>query len=408
MCRAICGNGFSGKSCAKVILVRAYTHGKPQQALKLYAMIDDQSNRTLATPEFFDFFKVQDNRESYALSTCTGKVHTSGRTVSNLVVKSLDRSVTHDLPSIIECHDLSCDEIPTPGVVRNYPHLRDVYIPPLDKEAQISLLIGRDMARVHHVLDQRTSPNVALYTQRLSLGWTIVGETCLGKIHKVSSVNVKKTHVLKDGCVSLFPPCPNDFDVQEIKSSPVFVGCTSTAPHSTPEHDSLGIKIFEKTKDDERVGTSVEDREFIKLMEEECFRDNDGHWTAQLPFKPRRPKLPNNRVQAEKRAKTLDANLRRDTSKRDHFLTFMDGIFKEEHAELAPPLREEEECWFLPLFGVYHPKKKDQIRGVFDSSAKHKGVSLNDVLFRGPDLTNSLLGVLLRFRKEPVAIILSV
>ncbi len=32
------------------------------------------------------------------------------------------------------------------------------------------------------------------------------------------------------------------------------------------------------------------------------------------------------------------------------------------------------------------------------------GTSLNDVLLQGPDLTNSLLGVLLRFRREPIAI----
>lgn len=46
-----------------------------------------------------------------------------------------------------------------------------------------------------------------------------------------------------------------------------------------------------------------------------------------------------------------------------------------------------------------------QIRVVFDSSAKHSGVSLNDVLLTGPDLNNSLLGVLMRFRKERVAIV---
>ena len=39
---------------------------------------------------------------------------------------------------------------------------------------------------------------------------------------------------------------------------------------------------------------------------------------------------------------------------------------------------------------------------VFDDAALHDGVSLNSQLKRGPDLTNSLLGVLPRFRKERI------
>ena len=54
---------------------------------------------------------------------------------------------------------------------------------------------------------------------------------------------------------------------------------------------------------------------------------------------------------------------------------------------------------------MYHHNKPGQIRAVFDSSAKYLSTSLNDILLRGPDLTNSLLGILLRFRKEQVAII---
>ena len=54
-----------------------------------------------------------------------------------------------------------------------------------------------------------------------------------------------------------------------------------------------------------------------------------------------------------------------------------------------------------PLWGN-HPRP-DQIRVVFDSSAECQGKPLNQVLFTGPDLMNSLIGVLTRFRREHVA-----
>ncbi|XP_049276082.1 uncharacterized protein LOC125760265 [Rhipicephalus sanguineus] len=51
-----------------------------------------------------------------------------------------------------------------------------------------------------------------------------------------------------------------------------------------------------------------------------------------------------------------------------------------------------------------HPQKPGKIRVVFDSSAEYKGVSLNNVLLTVPNFTNSLIGVLIRFRKEQVAV----
>ena len=59
--------------------------------------------------------------------------------------------------------------------------------------------------------------------------------------------------------------------------------------------------------------------------------------------------------------------------------------------------------WYIPHHGVYHPQKPDKIRVVFDASAEFMGESLNRHLLQGPDLTNSLNGVLCRFRKEPIA-----
>lgn len=68
-------------------------------------------------------------------------------------------------------------------------------------------------------------------------------------------------------------------------------------------------------------------------------------------------------------------------------------------------MMEDEECWYLPFFGVYHPQKLGQILVVFDSCAQYNRLSLNKVLFSGTDLINSLLGVLIQFRREAMAIL---
>ena len=45
---------------------------------------------------------------------------------------------------------------------------------------------------------------------------------------------------------------------------------------------------------------------------------------------------------------------------------------------------------------------------VFDCAASSKGVSLNQQLLQGPDMTNKLVGVLLRFREDPIAFLVDI
>ena len=60
--------------------------------------------------------------------------------------------------------------------------------------------------------------------------------------------------------------------------------------------------------------------------------------------------------------------------------------------------------WYIPHHGVYHHKKPEKLRVVFDCSAQFHGASLNNELFQGPNLTNNLVIVLVRFRQDQVAV----
>ncbi|VDI56725.1 Hypothetical predicted protein [Mytilus galloprovincialis] len=232
-----------------------------------------------------------------------------------------------------------------------------------------------------HLLDEcRAFRHMSIVDRRALLKKN--GETCLDGAHYPSTVNAMKTFVQQDGRPSILEPCDNSIHISE----------------------KLSTSLFKLEPDDNRQGMSIEDKKFMRLMSDEIQQDENQNWTAPLPFKESRPLLPNNRLQALNRARAFDISLRKDPVKKQHVLDFMKTLFDNNHAERALNTETPNEMWYLPMFGVYHPKKKDRIRVVFDSSAKFQGTSLNDVLMTGPNLVNSLLGVLLRFRKDKIAI----
>uniref|UniRef100_A0A5S6QSI0 Reverse transcriptase domain-containing protein n=1 Tax=Trichuris muris TaxID=70415 RepID=A0A5S6QSI0_TRIMR len=60
--------------------------------------------------------------------------------------------------------------------------------------------------------------------------------------------------------------------------------------------------------------------------------------------------------------------------------------------------------WYLPHHPVYHASNPGKVRIVFDASAKYDGVSLNDYLLKGPDLTSDITALQIRFQCIPVAV----
>ena len=160
---------------------------------------------------------------------------------------------------------------------------------------------------------QRLGPKNSPSAQELHLGCVVIGDVCLGKSHKPAAVSVLKTNVISYERRSVAQPCKNKFHLTE---------------DLVPYQDSGDDYIFQRLANDDQFGLSLEDRQFFKIMDDGLVKDEDGRWKAPLPFKPPRPRLKNNRLQALKHSQTLDSDLKRNPIKKQHMLTFMESIME--------------------------------------------------------------------------------
>ena len=214
-CTSICGNDIEGRSCAKIMPVRIYPAGEPQRSQKIYAISDDQSNSTLGRFDLFDSLTIsKTDPYHFTLTSCSGREAREGQRAFGLVVKSLDASWTMELPPVIECDEIPNErgEIPTPEVTAYFDHLENVCLPPLDPEAPIALLIGRDLLEAHVVQEQLTGLDKEPFAQCLALGWVLIVKVCLGTCHHPDNIVVSKTQVLGNGRPCHQPLCHYDLN----------------------------------------------------------------------------------------------------------------------------------------------------------------------------------------------------
>ena len=152
---------------------------------------------------------------------------------------------------------------------------------------------------------------------------------------------------------------------------------------------------------------SQEDYKFLNILKQGISHRKDGHYQMPLPFKTTAPQSPNNKAQAERRLVQLKRRFMNDSTHAKDYTNFMQDVIDKGYAEKIPQskLVAASGCVnYIPHHGVYHAKK-GKIRVVFDCIAKYKDMSLNDHLLTGPNLTTALIGVLSRFRHEPIAFI---
>ena len=330
----------------------------PYRETLVYALLDTQSDASYISSDAAKAIDTKYIEELVTMDTLVGESTSKIKKHQDIRIRGYGQTETTTIEAY-EWDKLICSkqQIPNCINVKQYSHLKDhahKLPPPLD--IPVGMLIGANCPAAFAPLEAILGASGLPFAQKTMLGWTVFG-------------GVKSTQ--------------------------------STA------NQSNSVKRVNKTSTvlndlDESSMVSQEDLKFLDIMEKGVHKNKYGLLEMPLPFRER-PILPNNRIQAEKRLLGLQKKFRSDDDFKNEYHAFMESLFEKGHAELANEKSALGEAWYIPHFAVTHPKK-GKLRIVFDCSAEFCGNSLNDHLLPGPDSINNLIGILLRFRKEPIAL----
>ena len=367
----------TGAGTSRVILpivpVKVWS-GNRNQCVSTYALLDNGSTTTFCTERLANVLGLRGNKEVLALSTLEKSGSSIETKAVSLNVSDMEQQNAVHLDRVYTRQNLpvSRQSGAKPEDLQQWPHLRDIVVHDAEDDT-VDLLIGQDCPDALIPIEVRRGrrSSLAPYAVRTVLGWTVQGSVNRQR-HQRAVVNFVQTDVLLQQAVERF---------WQLDSS-----------------DSVA---------DDTKGMSVEDRKAVTIMEESisCV---DGHYEMAIPFKQKPLRLPDNKPLAEARLQCLRRRLSRDSGLHEKYSAGMEDMITKGYAcrveEEENTAKADGAVWYLPHHPVMNSKKSDKVRIVFDCAAKFKGTSLNENVLQGPDLTNKLVGVLLRFRHERIAI----
>lgn len=344
---------------------------RSDKVMQVYAFLDQGSTATFCTDDVMQQLNLRGRKSELLLTTMGSEKKVNTHVLSELEVCGLEEENYIHLPQVFTQPSIPVkkENIPLQRDVDQWPYLHGVRL--LHIEAEVGLLIGTDVYKAMEPRQIINSRGDGPYAVKTSLGWVINGP-------------LRGTAAANQDVVS--------HSVNRISVSNVENLLTQLYNADFPERGY-----------DDKSEMSQEDHQFLDSVKEST-QLVDGHYCIGLPLKDKEIKMPDNRSLAEQRRTSLKRKFQRNPDFYQEYNRFMTELVNKGYAIKVP--EEELQCedgrlWFIPHHGVYHPKKK-KLRVVFDCTASYQGVSLNNRLLQGPDLTNTLVGVLTRFRKDTV------
>ncbi len=149
----------------------------------------------------------------------------------------------------------------------------------------------------------------------------------------------------------------------------------------------------------------LDDKAAFNILEQTT-RHTGERYEVGLMLRNPKINIPNSREVAVRHFNSLEKRFARDPAFAERYSRVMNEYISLGHAELLDVNNSTRkgDIWYLPYHGVTNRNKPEKVRVVCNPSARHKETSLNEQLYRGPDLLTSLIGVILCFRQFLVPI----
>ena len=257
-----------------------------------------------------------------------------------------------------------------PDLVRYIAKHEGVFIQPY-VEARPAVLLGQDNWPLLVSGETRAVRNSALAISRLSLGWVAHGSAAVAGVGRVAvarGIGNESTSGVADRLDDLVR---RYFLIED-----------------------MGVRVTN--------GPPGRHREAMELLRRTSRRVGE-HWETGLLWRASTATQVDSRTTAWKRLRTLEKRLDKDSEYAALYYREMNRLVEQGYAVEVAEDAPEARVWYLPHFGVRSPSRPGKLRLVFDAAAKSGGKSLNDQLLTGPDMLQSLVSILIRFRQHAVA-----
>ena len=339
------------------------------KSILTYAFLDQGSTATLCDERLLDQLDISGEKLDFKITTINGKSTCHRGSKVSLTLSSLVGPETLTLPEVLSIDCLPAN--PNPPLSRNdlkiWPHLQGVDLPQIN--GSVTILIGVDVPEAFWVVEERRGSSSDPYAVRSKLGWAVVGRKYSDSFVTDVGVNFVNTVGARQAL---------DQQIERLWTI-----------DNVPKRN---------------IPLSKEDRYALQVMENSKKFEN-GHYEIALPWRPGSPQLQDNRAQALSRLASLKRRFDKNPELKVKYVSVVESYIANGHAEVTNSNESGLDGWYLPHHPVFHPRKPNKVRVVFDCAARFGGTSLNDQLLRGPDFLNSLIEVLIKFRSDKVAVV---